>query len=58
MRAQHFSYKIYYFTIFQMLLNRPYPGRNDQKNRFSGPSELNGRSLSAIDQSQNLFGTT
>ena len=29
-----------------------------EKCRFLRPSELNGRSLSAVDQSQNLLGTT
>ena len=31
MRAQPFSYKMYYFTIFQMPLNGLYSGRNYQK---------------------------
>ena len=40
-------------TIFQMPVNRPHPGRNDQF--FLCPYELYGRSLSAVDQFQNFF---
>ena len=38
--------------------NGPYPGRNYQKRSILCPSELNGRSVSAVDQSQNPLDTT
>ena len=32
-----------------------YPGRNDGKFRFLRPSELDGRSINAVEQSQNFL---
>ena len=53
--ALYFTYKYYYFSMPQMLLNGPYPGGNDQKDRFLRPLEFNGRSLSTVYRSQNLL---
>ena len=54
--APYFTYEIRYFS--QIPVNGLYPGIYDQKKRFSSPFELDGCSLSAVDQSENLLGTT